>query len=390
MNVNGIHNFFSPGTTGADRSLILKADHEFNLTLKLGQVLKGKVLRHYEGGRYGVSFNGQERVVDSTVPLRVGDTVQGRVVAIDDQVHLQRIVDSSLGEAAKEEAPAKVRDEITNLFARYGVKLTQSQHQALTKLARPVGNAAIAAQSALIVHKLGLPQEPELIAAIYRVLDAKQQSGFTNTSLAPQMPTPEATGAVNPVVVQELAPLLERLSDDVAHTVESSHTGGSAEGDSGHREQSRDEQWWQLGQWLLNIQGEGSLAHRYLQFPLWLDDRMVEVSMALYSQNDGQPDAVSEVSLRHHKAVFSLETENLGRVEIEARVADRHLRLTVDVEHEFAAERLAEYLTTLTSALNEHDWRIDEIRYGIRDEMSGVMRSVVEHHVTPDSLSQLM
>lgn len=392
MNVSGLNDFFSPGATGTDRALLLRTDNEFNLTLKLGQVLKGKVLRHYEGGRYAMSFGGQEKVVDSAVPLRVGNTIQARVIAIEDKVHLQRLGDSARGEDSKSETPAQLRDDISALFARHQVQLTQTQHQSLTRLARRLGGSTLVASSALIVHKLGLPLEPELLQAVYRVLDSSRATQFVNTEFGPQLPTGNETGTVNIAVVQQLAPLLAELSDDVANVATKLAFDNGARSDSStdQRQGARDAEMWQLGQWLVNMQGQGSLAHRYLRFPLWFDERMIEVSMALYSQHDRQEGTAEPGALRYHKAVFSLETENLGQVEIEALVADRHLRLTVNVRRQYAAERLAEYLTTLTAALNAHDWQVDEIRYGIRDDVSGVLQSIVEHHVTPDSLSQLM
>ena len=392
MNVNGIYDLFSTATSGADRSLVLRADQEFNLALKLGQVLKGKVLRHYEGGRYSVSFGGQEKVVDSAVPLRIGDTIQGRVVAIDDKVHLQRIVDSTRDDAARQPAPGGPRDDITALFARYQVQLTPVQHQALSRLVSRLGGSKLVAPSALILHKLGLPQDPALVQAIHQVLvQARADSGLLNTQSGPKLPSATTAGSVNNAVVHELAPLLAQLSDEVADVSTPQASDDAAQTDAGadHR-QGEQRDLWQLGQWLLNMQGEGSLAHRFIRFPVWLDDSLVEVSMALYSQHDRHPATNEPGALRHHKVVFSLATGNLGHVEIEALVADRHLRLTVSVERQYAAERLAEYLTTLTAALNAHDWHVDEIRYRTRDDLTGVMQSIVEHHITPDSLSQLM
>ena len=42
---------------------------ELPSALSLGQIVKARVLKHYEGARYLVSLEGRERVVDSSVPL---------------------------------------------------------------------------------------------------------------------------------------------------------------------------------------------------------------------------------------------------------------------------------------------------------------------------------
>ena len=91
MNVDTIFQALQEGFARAGKSLWVQGDPEFAATLRLGQVLKGKVLRHFEGGRYLVSFGGQEKVVDSGVPLRTGEVLYGRVMALDDKVHLQRV-----------------------------------------------------------------------------------------------------------------------------------------------------------------------------------------------------------------------------------------------------------------------------------------------------------
>ncbi len=393
MSVRPLTNLYSQLVAGRDASMLLRTDEVFNLTLRLGQVLKGKVLRHYEGTRYSVAFNGQERVVDSTVPMRVGDTVSGRVVAIDDKVHLQRIADSVSGGDAKRSVRAVPSDELSALFARYQVDLTQQQHRKLITLIRAYGGSRQIAPSALVLHKLGLPQHPELIQAVHEVFTSTRTPGNFNVASGPQVPCADVP-AGPAAIVAELSGLLQRMSDDIADAVTTDTTDLSPDLNGGQDRDASDREQWQLGQWLLNIQGEGSLAHRFLRFPIWLDDRMVEVSMAVFSQLDSQQDGPSDAAeaapLRHRKAVFSLQTDNLGFVEVEALVADRHLRLTVNVEHQRAAEQLAGKLSELTAALTAHDWKVDEIRYGIRDEASGVVDSLFEHHVSPDSLSCLL
>ena len=403
MNLDVISNFLQSGSGSTGRSLVVNADSEFNLTLELGQVLKGKVLRHYEGGRYSVSFGGQEKVVDSTSPLRVGEIIHGRVVGIDDKVHLQRIVAGALNQDEKASGARLVpeqRDAIAALFARYQVPLTPEQHAALRRVQSQLGGSKLLGPSALIVRKLGLPNDPVLLKAINQVLHQARSNEGVTTGVGPSIEGGLANGAIDSGLVMSLAPLLARLVEQsnpqpttLATTSEEDRQSNATAtfSNSDDHQESKDDQLWRLGNWLINIQNEGSQAHRHLRFPLWLNDRMIEVGIAFYSQEHGLPGSASgENSLRHRKVVFSLATENMGTIEVEALVAGQHLRLSVNTEKQFAAEMLGTHLTVLTSTLARHGWHVDEILYRAKDDLSGVMQSIVEHHVLPDSLSRLM
>ena len=76
------------------------------------------------------------------------------------------------------------------------------------------------------------------------------------------------------------------------------------------------------GRWdsvLLNTQSEGSVGHRLSHFPLWFGDRLVEISVALFSQ---QAQSCGEDGIRHRRLVLSLETASLGHLEITVSLAD--------------------------------------------------------------------
>jgi hypothetical protein len=60
----------------------------FRAALRLGEIIRGRVMRSLGEGRYAVNFQGHERVVDSTIPLRSEEILHGRVVAVGDRVEL--------------------------------------------------------------------------------------------------------------------------------------------------------------------------------------------------------------------------------------------------------------------------------------------------------------
>jgi flagellar hook-length control protein FliK len=146
---------------------------------------------------------------------------------------------------------------------------------------------------------------------------------------------------------------------------------------------------WLLGQHLLNVQSEGSVSHRLSHFPLWFGDRLVEISVALFSQ---QQASCGEEGIRHRRLVISLDTDHLGHLDITLNLANRHLRLCLTSENEVSTKQLALHLGELKNVLESYGWVIDEIQY-VTDktvDAGTALRAVVEHHIAQDSLSRLM
>ncbi len=108
---------------------------DFASKLTLGQIIKGRVLRSYEGGRYLVDFAGQQKVVDSAVPLSSNEVIVGRVIGLGEQVELQRINANVAppGPAVTAQAPSalpvsgKSAELIAGLFGRFQAELTLFQ-----------------------------------------------------------------------------------------------------------------------------------------------------------------------------------------------------------------------------------------------------------------------
>jgi len=416
MSVGGILEAFQQGLfSGADRSLVVQTDGDFASTLTLGQIIKGRVLRHYEGMRYGLSFDGQEKVVDTTLPLRPGELIQARVVNIGEQIHLQRVVGPETESREKNQkgdnpplgtGGLENRDDISRLFARYQAALSADQHGLLQQLQDRQGGTNQVALSGLILNKLGLKLEPEYVRAIDRVLtEINQGAAPLSTKVGPSLPVFAGQVGISPELVNGLAPLLSQLLKEdywghfeptgepaASNAKEELRLPDRSDGDHNLGGSSKKQQEWFLGQWLLNVQQEGSVSHRFLRFPLWFGERLTEVSIALFAQKEqGRQGTADEMgTLKFRKAIFSLETDNLGHLEIEARIAVRSLRLEVTADSIDSAEFLGNRLAVLETALLQYGWQVDEISYHARAEQVGVMRSVVEHHINQDSFTRLM
>src|SRR4051812_30947362 len=105
MNVPGVSAFSVGSQTASAINFSVAGGDDFAGKLQLGQIIKGRVLRHYEGGRYAVDFDGREKVVDSVVPLQTGDVLHGKVIGLGERVELER-VRGSVQPTARENALA--------------------------------------------------------------------------------------------------------------------------------------------------------------------------------------------------------------------------------------------------------------------------------------------
>lgn len=414
MNINNILQAMQQGMLRAEQRFSLTPDADFASKLTMGQVLKGKVLRHYEGSRYAVSFGGQEKVVDSAVPLRTGEILHGRVIGLGEKVQLQRVFPGDDGlqkpassqlaqggfNASSDEAAA------LKLFEQYQAKLSSIDLQVLGKLMRSVSRPDLVAVSGLILSKIGVRLDTLLLRSLYRVLSENKPPlpgrGEPAAALAASESVPGAP--VNAAVIERLAAALSSRRSQEQQSMPQGDGPDEellpARAATGFEEDTRspddddpDSQGrreWELGRFLLNAQGGGSVAHRLRSFPIWFGDRLVEVDIALYSQL--QQGHQHENGIRYQKVVFSLNTDSLGHVEISVHVANRNLRMAITADDEFATEQLARYLPELKAVLAGSGWRLDEVSYEtVENDLRGnVLGSVVEHYISQDSLSRLM
>ena len=171
------------GQLSANRILFAGED-DFAAKLTIGQILKAKVLRHHEGSRYMVSFNGQEKVVDSSIPLTPGELIEGRVKSLGKQVELQRV--NHLARKLSDPHQGKLTEgiinhaflsgqskqllEIQQFFADRNASLTTAELTLLSGLLPRSAPVNAFMLSALVLKKNGIPLTRESIEEIGKAL----------------------------------------------------------------------------------------------------------------------------------------------------------------------------------------------------------------------------
>ena len=165
-------------------------------SLTVGQILKGRILRHYGESRYGVSFSGQERVVDSAVPLSVGDVLSGKVLGVSDHAVSLQLVQTTKASATdipdqlqKQKSGEKfAQSTIAALIEQTRVQIDQSGIDAISKAAKEFAEPEMAIKIGLYLAKLGLPISRELVMAIgQRILEPQASGSLKLDSSTPKL-----------------------------------------------------------------------------------------------------------------------------------------------------------------------------------------------------------
>ncbi len=383
-------------------SLFLAANDDFTNQLTIGQILKGKMLRSYDGGRYAVDFNGQEKIVDSSVPLKTGELIYGRVVRLGDKVELKRLAVpgeySQLSETQSRPQilSSKWESMLLEAMQDFHVEFSAQEKTTIISMLKRVEQPQSLLMSAIALVKQNLPVSEQLLQLLSE-LKKERFSLLPVDQVAPRLEYAEVAGEeFNSVVLTGLINEFMRLVDEQKHITQEFFEKNSMQNQSGETSVSSQEQErfnqnqnfamkWQL----LNSQIDGAVQHRVVTLPLWLADRLVEVNIAIYEQNKRHQHAED---IKFRKIIFSLQLENLGQVDIEMILQNKSARLHITSESRDSTEYLLEYATDLNRDLKHHEWSLDEVAYSTKtsDEQGNVLNSIIQHYVAQDSLSQLM
>ena len=399
--------FFLPGASA------------FADTLSMGQILQGKVLRGYDENRYLVAFGSDERVVDSAIPLTTGEILYGRVVGLGDRVELQRVYSNSQEKASqRESAPVEPRAPLSatasnsaldNLLQRYRIELSEADRATLVRAARAADDPEAMGLAGAMLSKLGLPQSSVLLEAMYRAQfatgAAPSTAGTIQRESLPQVIASWGLGEPSQASsIQQLADLLGRIlegkntsepprasTSQVTQGFQATvqYSPGQRQADLLTDDESRRKVQESLAARILNAQTGGVVAHRSGLLPLLVGGKLVEVSFALFEQR--RPASQAQ-GLQHRQIVFSLNTEQMGRVDVLARITGGHVRVQITTGSEERTSQTARYADLLKGSLAASGWNVDEVAYGTRSENphSAVVRSVIEHVVSLDSLNRLV
>lgn len=383
MSVERIANIFMQPHPGHGQRFILQSPGDMVSHLTMGQIIKGRVLRHLESGRYTVQISGEEKVVDSSVPLKTGELLYGRVVGLGEHVELERVhvpqaMPSSLLDApaliASDVFPRVTAEQVVQIFTEYGASLSEKDASVLNQVLRASPSIEPTIYAGLLLAKLGLPFTPERLEALTRTFTADPRQPLFNERMAIYLsiqPDDSAQPVTNAKNNSDNDGDFARLLADIADS-SARDTTTASEGDDTEHEGSRDTNKEPgLGYELLNLQVEGAMGHRVATVPLVIDGELIEVNIGLIDQREARQD---QTATSHRRLVFTLNTEELGTVAVDGTLTGEHIQLRFHVEHADALDALQEHTAMLKQALQQGGFAVDAIRHEVatRREMPSV------------------
>jgi len=133
-----------------------------------------------------------------------------------------------------------------------------------------------------------------------------------------------------------------------------------------------------IAETILNAQVGGSVSHQLGRFASGEE-------FALFEEH-------AQGATRHRKVVLEIPTEGLGLVEARAVTAGERVRVALATDSSAATNALLRHAETLSRALSDAGWQVDEISHETRPvpATGAAVAAAVGHLITPGSVSRLL
>lgn len=361
-------------------------------SLTNGQIIKGRILRQYSEGRYGVSFAGQERIVDSAIPLSVGDVLQGKVVGVSENSVSIRLLSGRAEQQPHAKEQGGVGQPVHDVLGQAKASLNSVQRLAIQEIAAKFTDPDNAIQAGIFLAKLGLPVSRQAVEMVLKKLQADLPLASVESSnelpelsfTAPGVEPPEQVVSDSEVIDtlqnffiqhwQQQASLRSAGRDD-------DEFGLSAE--AGGEGTDKREQPTLFS--IFNTQTGANVLHRLHTLPVMIDGQLREFDLALFDQQDFS--SHEEVSSR--RIQFNLQTE-FGLVALDARIVNQHVSLQIAAQSSRMVEMLDGHVDTLKDNLKKTGWSLGHMENQLDAVMHQPARQIVEHVLAQDSLRMVI
>jgi hypothetical protein len=134
---------------------------------------------------------------------------------------------------------------------------------------------------------------------------------------------------------------------------------------------------------LLNANDDGALAYAYGTLPVMVADQLVELDIVLF--RDRQE---AQASHAMRKLVMTLQTENLGRVEVMAQALGSRLTIAIKAQNAEASAALSAQADEVRELVVQLGWHVEAIDYGIDPLHTRAAREIVDHVLQSGSIDR--
>jgi|GEM_PF-6080126 len=406
--IPGVTNIASAGVETEKPAFQISGNQQWLDSLTAGQILKGRIMRHYGDNRYSVSFSGQERIVDSAVPLSVGEVLTGKVVGLaEHSVHMQLV--PALKQSGLEASASGVvhtkqdntSDGLGTMMRQLGLQLDQLQLSNIAKASKGLDFPELAMRVGFFVAKHGLPISHDLIRAIYtKVSEVREPVTLSGDEFLPDAGHLETKTLEQASVIEVLQQYLVEYGnpqylDEDTHTQPDAHEALSSAASekeavslqpqqlhSGNEDTSKNSLWNFCYAALLNAQTGAVYQHKFKSLPIIVNNKIIEFDLTLFDHKKREP-IEGEVQSRYLK--FSLMTE-FGSVTMDARVLNNRIYLQM-ASSQWLMKEFTLYESDLANDLQDAGWVLEAVGYASEGKAATPAEAIIHHVLEQDSLN---
>jgi len=210
------------GSRAPDQSL-----EDFRATLKVGDLVSGRVLRQVAGNRFLVTFDGLNLVVETNIELSPQDNVQGRILSLDDQVTV-RLTSHGAGATNRSQSIAELLgnlnfpvDAQAKAFAKalvaYNMPLNAESLESLLNYASAVDiESSLPPNLITAAWLLKLPPQSHLISALQLIFEQRRDlvGGLQHLKNSLDLLLENLPKGIDPLLINQILEFLTLDPDD--------------------------------------------------------------------------------------------------------------------------------------------------------------------------------
>ena len=210
------------GSRASDQSL-----EDFRATLKVGDLVSGRVLRQVAENRFLVTFDGLNLVVETNIELSPQDNVQGRILSLDDQVTV-RLTSHGAGATNRSQSIAELLgnlnfpvDAQAKAFAKalvaYNMPLNAESLESLLNYASAVNiESSLPPNLITAAWLLKLPPQSHLISALQLIFEQRRDlvGGLQHLKNSLDLLLENLPKGIDPLLINQILEFLTLDPDD--------------------------------------------------------------------------------------------------------------------------------------------------------------------------------
>ncbi len=398
-------------TGNQNGSIFVDANETQGQSFKLGTNVSLTINSRINHNTFSATMAGAKNIiVKSDLPLTAKEIIHGKVVGVGDKVEIQRVISEKIASDSKDTSvktwatlnkSGSAGQYASQLLNSYQVKLTAGEQSELASFLKQKLDNAPVVLSALVLAKIGITVNRESLSLVYPALSDKYAEKFRLQKNAAEITYNNSPdGFVTKETVTDLSGFISTLfmemreSDIRKHAYEnmrkneinmdSPDKNSAAQQDVASDDESK---FYDNKKILFNSQNDGAVSHQVSVVPFFINDQLIEVNVAMFSQkqSDTKPDSV-----RYKRIVISLDLDMLGHTEIELKFYNKHASISIVSENKLAENELVAHMPLLKEKFSEFQITIDELSYGMaaKNPVDNVINSIVTHYISQDSLNR--